>query len=621
MADKRPLLSNTFKIYILIIITVITTDCSQRTDTLTQNIDISQNHQKYWDGNKALTPGDISVATRENSACPDRLRAYLALERQNSDKQYPNMKEYDRPELMAIGDSLYNGVQSMRINWWLSEWSPPALVAIRLGLIQEWREDRTGTRTFYGPQYPTYGSVASSTQDFGFSLEKIPPRFSVLRAPLQQIAPLRQLALDYTPDNGRAMVDNIAFSGANSHDLLFWTAADHANRALFYLDKLSSGGVTSRFSNLSAAFFHANATFVLNPTRDPCLANLTPLDHVMLRKPRRLLVNIGPNDGMWLLAFNGAATADLACSRNEAAVLGINGRPRCAAVSIEESMKSIYINNIRTLLERIYSVDGIETVYLNSIPLPSQTANLVPERRQGRLMWYSDMMSGKNQKSWSTDSQVKNADALIGHVNTIVSDLVDEMNLRQSGTHFVFVDTTTRLSELDAKQCVETDISVAAECVSKRKLKISKAQFGGGADVELDNWPVRLDGETGIRSGIGFLPKITQGGLFSFDNMHLSSVGYEVLAQAVVRAMRVHGEKDLLPALNPDGSDPCKKSNERGFHDMQPGDCAAMMTTPGWSYASAARRQFVFLRYAGLEETKDRMTLSARIAFLQKLLR
>ncbi len=46
-------------------------------------------------------------------------------------------KPYMRPEMMAIGDSLYNGVSSFRINWWLSEWSVPAQVAIPLGLIHQ----------------------------------------------------------------------------------------------------------------------------------------------------------------------------------------------------------------------------------------------------------------------------------------------------------------------------------------------------------------------------------------------------------------------------------------------------------------------------------------------------
>ena len=578
--------------------------------------------QKYWDGQTAAKPTGQVAVEPSGAACEARLRAYLALERRYPDQRHPSVREYERPELMALGDSLYNGVQSMRINWWLAEWSAPALVAIRLGLIQELAADRTGDRLFYVPQYPTQGSSPSTTQNFGFNLEDIPPGLSVLGAPLRQVEPLRRLAFDYAPPNGRAMVENIAFSGANSHDLLFWTAADHAARARFYLDRLSEGGIASRFGSLGAAFFHANAAFVLNPTRDPCVARLTPLDHVVLRKPRRLLVNIGPNDGLWLLAFKGAPVTALACSPGEAAILGpYSERPRCAAVSIKNSMETVYVENIRALLDRLSAVDGLEVVYLNGLPLPSQTANLVPERHGAGLSWYSDMISGNVQRARSTDEQVRAADDLIRRVNARVSALVAEKNGRPGSSRFVWVDMAARLGDFDAKRCavVYRTSQQVNQCTSSRQLRVDRRRFGGGTDASFDNRPIRLEGETGTRTGLGFEPKVTQGGLFSFDNMHLSSIGYEILAETVTRAMRANGETRMLRAYNPDGSDPCKAPGNPGYRDMQPGDCAALLTTPGWSYSDATRRQFVFLRRAGLEETQDRTRLSARIAFLQQL--
>ncbi len=87
-------------------------------------------NQIYWDGHVEPDVPAGTCAAQED---------YLA-------------RTYGHPPLMAIGDSLYNGVQSMRINWWLSEWSAPTLVALRLGLIDEFRADRTGGRRFYDPQ-------------------------------------------------------------------------------------------------------------------------------------------------------------------------------------------------------------------------------------------------------------------------------------------------------------------------------------------------------------------------------------------------------------------------------------------------------------------------------------
>src|SRR5580765_2413643 len=63
-------------------------------------------------------------------------------------------RPYMRPEMMALGDSLYNGVSSLRVNWWLSEWAAPSQVAIPLGLIKHNDMNRLADgRRFWGPQY------------------------------------------------------------------------------------------------------------------------------------------------------------------------------------------------------------------------------------------------------------------------------------------------------------------------------------------------------------------------------------------------------------------------------------------------------------------------------------
>ena len=105
---------------------------------------------KYWDGVKAENFEAKSSCVSSNFDIP---------------------QEYMNPELMALGDSLYNGVQSLRINWWLSEWSVPSYVAIAMGLIDEKNGDRTGKRRFYGPQYPSHDASPSSTISYGLNLE------------------------------------------------------------------------------------------------------------------------------------------------------------------------------------------------------------------------------------------------------------------------------------------------------------------------------------------------------------------------------------------------------------------------------------------------------------------
>jgi hypothetical protein len=94
----------------------------------------------------------------------------------------------------------------------------------------------------------------------------------------------------------------------------------------------------------------------------------------------------------------------------------------------------------------------------------------------------------------------------------------------------------------------------------------------------------------------------------------------EIISTMVANS-REHG---LLPA-RVDGRDPCPNARQirearLAGRETPFGACAASMTTPGWIYSDSTRREYVFLRRAGLEETNDRTKLSARINFIVDLL-
>jgi hypothetical protein len=556
------------------------------------------------------------------------MRDYLSLRRRTPDRRGERPLEYERPELMALGDSLYNGVQSMRVNWFLSEWSVPTSVAIALGLVEEFRADRTGQRRFHGPQYPSHGAVPARTIDYGLPLETMPDSIvGTLRLPRSLADPLDNLLNGPLPDNRRAMIDNLAFSGANSHDLLFWTAEDHAKQAQEAIRRLSTdaGGIASRFGNLSTAFFHTNAAFVLNPMRDDCIAKMTPVDHVVLRKPRRLLVQIGPNDGLWLLAFEGVSTGSVACGNEEAAIRSATtGERRCArsstgaAVSIAESMKAHYVSNIKRLMLQLSRVTEIEDVYLNNLPLPSGTANLVPHTVNGNQEWYSDFLSGRRIRTSVPAERISESDKLITEVNLAVAAAVAEANNARNsrGPRFHIVDVNAALAALDAKRC-EISNPVPQNCTQRRSLVLQASRFKIPETVVMTNYPVRMAGDPPTPNS-PYQTRLVQGGLFSFDNMHLSSVGYEVMAQAVISKMRSTGVT-LLATYHPDGRERCLDPHQAGYEAMTYGDCATLLTTPGWSYADATRRTHVFLRHIDPQQSDNADRLSARLAFLSRL--
>ena len=86
------------------------------------------------------------------------------MRRPDPDRTGQRPLEYDRPELMALGDSLYNGVQSLRVNWFLSEWSAPTTVAIALGTVDP-EFLLGGRRAGAGdPDRPDYGYALANSR-------------------------------------------------------------------------------------------------------------------------------------------------------------------------------------------------------------------------------------------------------------------------------------------------------------------------------------------------------------------------------------------------------------------------------------------------------------------------
>lgn len=562
-------------------------------------------YHKYWDGN-------ISPPIRWSKGCkvdPEQFAVDNPL--------------YARPQLMAMGDSLYNGVQSLRMNWWLSEWSAPSLVAIRLGLIREYGADRTGEREFYSPQYPKQGSSPSETINYGLNLEEAGIKYRAInltQVPRRQQISLREL-LSYTPPNGRAMVDNIAFSGANSLDILHWTPGDFRNLAENNLDKMGGRlfGIPKAFKALGSAFTYSNAAFVLNPTRDDCLEKLTALQQVELREPKRLLLNIGSNNGVYLAGFSGQAIesergffgkqviADN-CNGDEE-LIGINNKPRCIK-PIKKFIDEQLTSDIEHLLKRLSKVKNLEYVYINNLALPSQTANVIFPKWQARgsQSFSLDILNNKQIDR----NTINNADNIVRKVNKKIKEAIENQN-KLPGPRFVYVDMARTLEAYDYKRCI---FSKQGNC-QNRTMPVLKKLSGTDRDYVFDNRPMKAAGTSGLRTGSDFAAGIKQGGLFSFDNMHLSSLGYEVMALAVRYAMQAEGDPALVP-LPKSGSleDRCVRKSDVRAMNMKQGDCKGLLTYPGWSMTDATRREFIFHRMAGDSEMRNRDFISAMLAFV-----
>lgn len=398
--------------------------------------------------------------------------------------------KYMRPQMMAVGDSMYNGVTSLVIDARRADMSTPALVARVLGLAD-----------FRVPSYPR-----PVVHDLEAELNHDPVTlYRSLRRDL--VANIQEWQKDYPKGgNGRARslnrevaFDNIAIAQATSNDMLCGTAR--------VSDAWWRGNQVSEQNVLKGILFwyqSINTSFLLNPRDLPEFADLSQIAQVRLRKPHRLLVNIGSNDGVWKAAFEGTRPPE-----NE-----LNG----------------LVQNMR-MLARLIPVET-KFVYINNLVSPSRVPNLRPdgkllketcngqsyyERYETHLTYRTDANGkalGLNKISGQTACEF---DARIKKTNDDVrAAMLDELQRRKAREptaaeiQLVFVDFNGLLNQYDRKHDPKSKALVID---------------WDGDELELDNRVVYR----------GFTHR--EGGITGFDNMHPTMVMYGRGAEEVANAI------------------------------------------------------------------------------------
>jgi len=194
----------------------------------------------------------------------------------------------DRPELMAIGDSIYNGTRSLTTNGELARISAPAQIADAF----KW--------PFVTPTYPYDVLVNFETivRNNEFSLAGI----------VNKAVANAQAWLALPSWSAVDRFDNISIAQSTISDQWTLKFSDQFPKIQTLIDQLNNQAsmattdVINAFMDLYTA---VNVSFLLNPGRDPASqwANMTPLDIVAARSPRRLLINLGINDGVWTICL------------------------------------------------------------------------------------------------------------------------------------------------------------------------------------------------------------------------------------------------------------------------------------------------------------------------------
>jgi lysophospholipase L1-like esterase len=399
-------------------------------------------------------------------------------------------------EMMAIGDSLYNGVRSLGIDAARAAHSTPAMVARALGVPFT---------------VPDYISDKPAGGRFLFNLEEA----------LHPIDPglVARLGRDAVEDgkwwldpanrkkwSARPFFDNLSFAGATISDLHQRTA-----RPALELARAAHGRLSQNPSDATALgelWFYLNLAFILNPSGDPALDDASAVAQVGMRRPKRLLVNIGSNEGLFRIGVMGNVT-----------------EPFLNALKAIPSLAFLLADAIAR------ACPELPTVYYNLLPRPRILANLAP--RSDSVMntpvgdgYYPQYVSRLGLEPFKDikAGELRDFDVEVRRINALTAQRLRD----RLGDKVVPVDLFGVFDEFDGKH---------NGTARYRTVPLP----GGGLPIKISNRPFATTPGGRVTGGCG---------LFGIDNMHPTFAGYAALANPVLAAIAKHEGMAETPTVD-----------------------------------------------------------------------
>ncbi len=385
-----------------------------------------------------------------------------------------------QPEMMAIGDSLHNGVRSMTIDRDLAKWSIPAQVANALGI------------PFAIPDYPRNVVV---------ELERWLRAFPDIGFIERDVADNVQFWLTQPRSpSGLTEFDNIAIASTNFDEMTTrsWRTAQ------FEIDRLVGqygANIGKLGAQMADLYFAFNTRFILNPSGDPATPAETPMQTVARRKPKRLLVSIGSNDGLWEICFDASP----------------NGFGAGAFTALRN-----FFAALRALPPEV------EHIYFNALALPSTVSNLMPipdyaeNHKPPPGTYYANYENRFGLTYGTLDAAgMKLVDDRIAQANAAIRAEAQ----KDPRIHIVPIDEM--LKKYDRKHDAAASVVVSAG-----------GKTFSNVMLEAGPWP---------------LPSFRTGGLQGLDGMHPTIVGYALMAREALESIRQH-EGVVAPAPNLDAA-------------------------------------------------------------------
>jgi hypothetical protein len=324
----------------------------------------------------------------------------------------------DRPTMMAIGDSLYQGVRSLTISAELARNSPPAQVAATAGI----------PFTVPNPRIPIV-----------FDLETIFRQGGILHL----LGVVRDFALGNMKFwlSGEAWsqheaFDNVAIGGATIASLFTDTYDDYWPRVRELSEKLRDDHAPNP-AVLGELWYALNVCFTLNPLHRPEQARLTQIEQVAARRPRTLLVNIGSNEGLFHAAFMGAF--------DDATLNSVAEIP----------------TKMAALADRLAQLPPeIEQIVFNSLIRPRTASNLMTREDfptptgEGYFAGYIPRIGDPTKEI--PGATIKAFDELIRDVNAKTREVMQQ----RLGARFRFVDLYQASTEFDGKHFADRALEI-----------------------------------------------------------------------------------------------------------------------------------------------------------------
>lgn len=417
-----------------------------------------------------------------------------------------------RPPVMAIGDSLYNGMRSATINAEFAAKSIPALVARVLA----------PDSPFAWPRYPE--SLLVNVEE---ALRHI-HLFNFFRKFEDSIAfavesAKRYFACDYRLPAGLYAWDNLAIAGAEVEHLTDWSYRqwDQAVAGIMpaFSQVRSADGLMQVSDRLMTLHMGLNARFLLNPGNERALDDLRPIDWVNLRKPRVLLISIGANHGIIDITLNGSESPQ-------------RRRPGNGLRSLRQ-----WAETMTDFARRLVALPPeTEEIYINTVPLPSTVPNLMyPYNPQAFMKAelrasedeyfpvYENRLGNPDNYTQYTGAELRDIDREVEAINEAMIANVQRVFDQAGDARVRFFRIDQAFRRYNGKH---VDALKVRERLPEINLEAGRRAYSNEAITFNDT--LLWDG-------------FREGGIGSLDNHHPSGLGYTIFARELLAFMRENG--------------------------------------------------------------------------------